>query len=92
MVLTFLEVTGVGSGQRWPFPLDFENFSKKGCFLSFEWEKTNLTTSVPPRKILEKALSGPPGRNSPDAHVRDHESYFVTVILQNPVESKRSMG
>jgi len=25
-------------------PLDFENFSKKGCFLSFEWEKTNFTS------------------------------------------------
>ena len=25
-------------------PLDFKNFSKKGCFLSFEWEKTNYTT------------------------------------------------
>jgi len=25
-------------------PLDFKNFSKTGCFLSFEWEKTNFTT------------------------------------------------
>jgi len=25
-------------------PLDFENFSKKCCFLSFEWKKTNFTT------------------------------------------------
>ena len=24
--------------------LDFEIFSKKGCFLSFEWEKTNFTS------------------------------------------------
>jgi len=28
--------------------VDFENSSKKGCFLSFEWEKTNFTTSAPP--------------------------------------------
>jgi len=25
-------------------PLDFEIFSKKGSFLSYEWEKTNFTT------------------------------------------------
>jgi len=24
--------------------LDFENFSKKGCFLIFEWDKINFTT------------------------------------------------
>jgi len=27
-------------------PLDFENLSKKGCFLSFEWETTNFTFLV----------------------------------------------
>jgi len=36
--------------------LDFENFSKEGYFLSFEWEKTNFG---PPRKIFEKSPSGP---------------------------------
>ena len=42
---------GVGRGGAGePFPLDFENFSKKNCFLSFEWEKTNFTTSSPPLK------------------------------------------
>jgi len=27
--------------------MDFENFSKKGCLLSFEWGKTNFSTFVP---------------------------------------------
>jgi len=29
-------------------PLDLENFSKKGCFPSFEWGKTNFATFGPP--------------------------------------------
>jgi len=28
-------------------PVYFEIFSKKGCFLSFEWEKTNFTGFPP---------------------------------------------
>jgi len=36
---------GVGGGL---VPLDFENFSKKCCFLDFECEKTNFTTFGPP--------------------------------------------
>jgi len=32
-------------------PLDFEIFSKKRCFLSFEWEKSNFTTFGPLEKI-----------------------------------------
>jgi len=40
--------------------LDFEIFSKKGCILCFEWEKTNFTTFAPPGKILEKSPSGTP--------------------------------
>jgi len=32
---------------------------KKGCFLSFEWEKSNLTTFCPPRKILDRSHSAP---------------------------------
>jgi len=35
-------------------PLDFEIFSKKGCFLSFEWEKSNFTTFGPALKNLGK--------------------------------------
>jgi len=31
--------------------------AKKGCFLSFEWEKTNFAIVGPPRKILEKSPS-----------------------------------
>jgi len=41
---------GVGRGAL-P-PLDFEIISKKGCFLSFEWEKSNFTMfGFPPGKI-----------------------------------------
>ena len=36
--------------------LDFETFRKKGCFLSFAWAKTNLTTFPQSRKILESPL------------------------------------
>jgi len=47
--------------------LDFENFTKKGCFLSCEWEKSNFTTLAPPGKILEKSPGGPPWKNHSDA-------------------------
>jgi len=32
-------------------PMDFENFGKKNCFFSFEWEKRNFANFAPP---LEK--------------------------------------
>jgi len=32
--------------------------ANKGCFLTFEWEKTNFTTFGPPRKFLEKSSRG----------------------------------
>jgi len=35
-------------------PLNFENFSKKGCFLSFEREKPNFTTVGSPQKNFGK--------------------------------------
>jgi len=61
---------GVGRGIRegQGLPLEFENSAKKGCFLSFQGEKTNFTTLISPTKILEKYLSGPPGQNLSDAH------------------------
>jgi len=37
-------------------PPGFEHFSKKGCFLSFEWEKSNFITLAPPLKKLWKNL------------------------------------
>jgi len=49
-------------------PLDFENFSKKGCFLNFEWEKPNFTTFAPPGKNLEKSPCTSSGKNPFDAH------------------------
>jgi len=52
-------------------PLDFENISKIGCFLSFEWEKTNFTTFGPPlEKFWKNPLVAPPGKNTSDAHTR----------------------
>jgi len=47
---------GVGSGAGVLWPPGFENFSKKGCFLSFEWEKQISPILAQPRK------------NSSDAH------------------------
>jgi len=44
-----LAVMGVGRG---PCPLQFVNFSKKGCFLGFEWEKTNFTNFGPVEKFF----------------------------------------
>ena len=58
---------GVGRGQ------EFEKFCKKGCFLSFEWQKTNFTTfGRPLEKLLEKSTSGPPGKNLSNAHAHKH--------------------
>jgi len=39
--------------------MDLGNFRKKGCFLSFEWEKTNFTTFAPLEKPLGESTSGP---------------------------------
>jgi len=51
----------VGRGARKPWsPLDLKNFSKKDCFLSFEWEKNKFHHFwLPPRKILKKSAGGP---------------------------------
>jgi len=52
---------GVGRGSRgalapsWILKIS----AKKGCFLSFEWDKINFTTFSPPRKILEKSPNTP---------------------------------
>jgi len=60
---------GVGKGGGAKVPLDFENFIKKGCFPSFEWEKAISPLLGPPRRILEKNPSAfPPGKNPSDAH------------------------
>jgi len=50
-------------------PQDIENFSKKGCFLNFDWKKQISPLLAPPRKILKKSPSAPPGKNLSDAHV-----------------------
>jgi len=38
-------------GQGVLTPLDFEICSKKGCFLSFEWEKPKFITFDPPENF-----------------------------------------
>jgi len=49
-------------------PLDFEIFSKKGCFLSFERQKSNFTTFGPPLEELRKnPLVVPYWKNPSDA-------------------------
>jgi len=44
--------------------LDFGNISKKGCFLSFEWEKTNFTIFGPPLEKLWKNYLEAPRKKS----------------------------
>ena len=39
-----------GGQGAWPL-LDFEIFRKKGCFLSFQWKKSNLPLLYHPGKI-----------------------------------------
>jgi len=52
---------GAGKGGRKGLgPLDYENFSKKDWFLSFEWEKKLHHFWPPPGKIWEKSPGGPP--------------------------------
>ena len=47
---------GVGRGRQ-EGPLWISKIlTKKGCFLSFEWEKTNLTTFGRPYKTFGKIL------------------------------------
>jgi len=38
---------------------DFKNFTKKGCFLSFQREKTNFTPSSPLQKYWKISLVPP---------------------------------
>jgi len=41
--------------------LDFENLSKKGCFLSFKQEKRNFTNFSPPlKKFCNNLVVDPP--------------------------------
>ena len=61
-------LVGVGRGAEGLAPLDFLNFSRKGCFRSFEWEKTNFITFDPPRKILGMSPSASPWKNSSETH------------------------
>jgi len=51
-------------GQEALAPLDFENFTKKGCFLSFEWGKQISPLLAPPGEILEKSPGAPPWKKS----------------------------
>ena len=55
-------VMGVGEGGGWILKIS----AKNGCFLSFEWEKSNFTTFGPPYKKFWKTPSSPlPGKIFP---------------------------
>jgi len=56
-------------------PLDFENFSKKGCFLSFKWEKQISQFWPLLEKFWEKSLVAPPWKEFSDAHA--HNASFT---------------
>ena len=49
LVINVNSTMDVGKGGKGP--LDFEDFTKKACFLGFDREKTNFTTFGPPRKF-----------------------------------------
>jgi len=60
-------------------------FSKKGCILSFEWEKTKFTTLLLHGKILEKSPIGPPRKNPSDAHgcrPNDQDRVKVSILIR----------
>jgi len=66
VILTFFNTkdlySGMGVGKRagaWP-PWILKFSAKKGCFLSFEWEKSNFTTFGSPLKNLGKIHEWPP--------------------------------
>ena len=56
---------GVGRGQGSWLLVNFENFSKKTLFLSFEWENRNFTIFGPPEKCWKNPLVSPPGKILP---------------------------
>jgi len=66
---------GVGKGgQRGHALLDFKNFSKKDCFLSFEWEKKKFHHFWPTPEKKFKSTSGPfLEKNPSDAHELLHK-------------------
>ena len=56
-------------GQVGPRPsLDFENFGKKGCFLSFEWKKPDFITVDPLEKFWKNPPRPRPEKSPYDAH------------------------
>jgi len=57
--------------------------TKKGCFLSVEWEKTNFTT-FGSLKNFGKITSCPPpfGKNLSDAHTNKAIEFFYHFIVQ----------
>jgi len=61
-------------------PLDFENFSKKGCFLSFEWKKSNFTTFGPALENVWKNPLAP----SLEKILPTPMINTITVILRSP--------
>jgi len=65
--------------------LDFEFFSKKGYFLSFEREKTNFATFGPPRKILKKSPNAPPLEKTLPTPMIASMIYFTDLALVKEV-------
>ena len=56
----------------WP-PWILKCLAKKGCFLSFEWEKNELHYIwAPSGKLWKKSHGGPHGNNPSDSHESSH--------------------
>jgi len=81
---SLLRRTAVAHGRRKRGALapECRKFQQKGCFLSFEWEKTNFTTfGFPWKKPLYL-----PGNNPSDAHVIVVISWRRTTVTVNTDE------
>jgi len=81
---------GVGRGDLGP--LDFENFGKKGCFLSFEWEKNKFHHFWP---LLEKfgknPLEAPPWKKSFRRRSFTSKNILLHVIKEKSLFSEQKL-
>jgi len=92
-------IMGVGRGGWSALPPGFWKFQQKGCFLSFEWEKTYFTTFGPLEKFwknllvarlpLEKILPTPMVAMQTDVHKTLYSFYITKKILHDSTRSIR---
>ena len=73
---------GVGRGGLGP-PWILKISANRGCFLGFDWEKTNFATfGHLIEKFWKNPLMAPPGKNSSDAHACQR-SFSKLKLIKN---------